>query len=123
MKHLQQELSSQSTPHSKDKLASVSYDYDNRTIGYETYAQAKATIAKNTIPSAPNFELFCVSPAKQEMFSPTSYRSLNCKSNTSEIFISSLYAKQNNLLPSINHLNQPKGSVAILGDTFFSRMI
>jgi hypothetical protein len=27
--------------------------------------------------------------------------------NTSEIFISSQYAKQNNLLPSINHLNQP----------------
>src|SRR5436853_3056407 len=25
----------------------------------------------------------------------------------SEIFISSWYAKQNNLLPSINHLNQP----------------
>ena len=31
----------------------------------------------------------------------------NCKSNTSEIFISSRYAKQNNLLPSINNLNQP----------------
>ncbi|PKK62483.1 hypothetical protein RhiirC2_790311 [Rhizophagus irregularis] len=29
------------------------------------------------------------------------------ESNTSEIFILSQYAKQNNLLPSINHLNQP----------------
>ncbi|CAB4411241.1 unnamed protein product [Rhizophagus irregularis] len=37
-------------------------------------------------------------PARQEMISPTSYQSSNCKSNTSEIFISSLYAKQNNLL-------------------------
>ena len=58
-------------------------------------------------------------PARQEMISPTSYQSSNCKSNTSEIFISSLYAKQNNLLgplpyapsartlSSINHLNQP----------------
>ncbi|PKC51588.1 hypothetical protein RhiirA1_483412 [Rhizophagus irregularis] len=58
-------------------------------------------------------------PARQEMISPTSYQSLNCKSNTSEIFILSLYAKQNNLLgplpyapsartlSSINHLNQP----------------
>ena len=46
-------------------------------------------------------------PARQEMISPTSYQSSNCKSNTSEIFISSWYAKQNNLLPSINNHNQP----------------
>ena len=67
----------------------------------------QVTIAENTMPSAPNFEPACISPARQEMISPTSYQSLNCKSNTSEIFISSRYAKQNNLLPSINNLNQP----------------
>ncbi|PKY57771.1 hypothetical protein RhiirA4_479102 [Rhizophagus irregularis] len=66
-----------------------------------------ATIAKNTIPSDPNFEPACIPPARQEMISLTSYQSSNCRSNTSEIFISSLYAKQNNLLPSINHLNRP----------------
>ncbi|PKY31816.1 hypothetical protein RhiirB3_449621 [Rhizophagus irregularis] len=59
-----------------DKLASVSYDYDSRATDYETYA----TIVRNT--------------SKQEMISPTSYQSSNCK----EIFISSLFAKQNNLL-------------------------
>ncbi|GES86602.1 hypothetical protein GLOIN_2v1834454 [Rhizophagus clarus] len=60
----------------RDKLASVSYDYDSRATDYETYA----TIVRNT--------------SKQEMISPTSYQSSNCK----EIFISSLFAKQNNLL-------------------------
>ncbi|RGB35900.1 hypothetical protein C1646_814399 [Rhizophagus diaphanus] len=59
-----------------DKLASASYDYDSRATDYETYA----TIIRNT--------------SKQEMISPTSYQSSNCK----EIFISSLFAKQNNLL-------------------------
>jgi hypothetical protein len=108
MERLQLELSSQSTPHSeKDKLASVSYDYDGRSTGYKAYLSAKATIVKNTMPSAPNFEPANISPARQEMVLPTSYQSSNCKSNTSEIFISSRYAKQNNLLPSINNLNQP----------------
>ena len=106
---LRLELFSQSTSHSeKDKLASVSYDHDsNFTASYENYAQSKMTIAENTMPSAPNFEPDNISPARQEMVSPTSYQSSNCKSNTSEIFISSRYAKQNNLLPSINNLNQP----------------
>jgi len=106
---LRLELFSQSTSHSeKDKLASVSYDHDaNFIASYENYAQSKATVAKNTMPSASNFEPACISPARQEMVSPTSYQSSNCKSNTIEIFISSRYAKQNNLLPSINHLNQP----------------
>ena len=105
---LQLKLLFQSISHSeKDKLASISYNYDTHTILYEAYAQAKATVAKNTMPSAPNFEPANVSPVRQEMVSPTSYQSSNCKSNTSEIFISSRYAKQNNLLPSINHLNQP----------------
>jgi len=63
--------------------------------------------SKVIIPSTPNFEPACISPASQEMVSPTSYHSSNCGSNTSEIIISSLYAKQNNLLPSINHLNRP----------------
>ena len=55
-----------------------------------------ATIAKNAMHSV-----------KQEMFSPTSNRSSNCKSNISRLFISSLYAKQKNLLQS-NHLNHSK---------------
>ena len=75
--------------------------WDNSCFKTET-----ATIAKNTMPSAPNFEPACILPAKQEIILPTSYQSLNCGS-TSEIFISSLYAKQNNLLPSINYLNRP----------------
>ncbi|PKY36165.1 hypothetical protein RhiirB3_458195 [Rhizophagus irregularis] len=83
----------------KDKLASISYDYDTCTILYEAYAQAKVTIAENTMPSASNFEPACISSIRQKMISPTSYQSSNCKSNTSEIFISSQYAKQNNLLP------------------------
>ena len=38
------ELFSQSTSHSeKDKLASISYNYDTRTILYKAYMQAKAT--------------------------------------------------------------------------------
>ncbi|RIA87203.1 hypothetical protein C1645_828137 [Glomus cerebriforme] len=46
------------------------------------------------MPSAPNFEPACISLARQEMISPTSYQLSNCGSNTSEIFISSRYAKQ-----------------------------
>ena len=108
MKHLQLELASQSLLHSeKDKLASISYDYDTRTIGYETYKQDKITIAENIMPSAPSFEPAYIPPARQEMVLPVLHQSSNCKSNTSEIFISSRYAKQNNLLPSIDHLNQP----------------
>ncbi|GES90606.1 hypothetical protein GLOIN_2v1834454 [Rhizophagus clarus] len=101
------ELFSQSTLHSeKDKLASVSYDLDARLTDYETYAQSKATMAKNTIPSAPKFEPAYITNTGQEMISPVLHQSSNCKSNTSEIFISSRYTKQNNLLPSIDHLNQ-----------------
>jgi len=102
------ELFSQSTLHSeKDKLASVSYDHNgNFTSSYENYAQSKA---KDTMPSAPNFEPAYIPPARQEI---VSIRNLwndrsNCKSNTNEIFILSRYTKQNNLLPSINNLNQP----------------
>src|ERR1043165_6371938 len=102
------ELFSQFTLYSeKDKLASVSYDHDARLTDYEIYAQSKATIAKNTIPSAPKFEPAYITNTMQEIISPILHQSLNCKSNTSEIFISSRYAKQNNLLPSIDHLNQP----------------
>ncbi|PKK58099.1 hypothetical protein RhiirC2_796865 [Rhizophagus irregularis] len=74
LERLHLELFSQSTSHSKkDKLASISYDYDTCTILYKAYAQAKATIAENTMPSASNFEPACISP---------------------------ISAKQNNLLPS-----------------------
>ncbi|GES89646.1 hypothetical protein GLOIN_2v1707112 [Rhizophagus clarus] len=105
---LQLELASQSLSHSeKDKLASISYDYDSHTIGYETYKQDKMTIAENIMPSAPSFEPAYISPVRQEMILPTSYQSSAPNETTSEIFISSRYAKQNNLLPSINHLNQP----------------
>ncbi|PKC57881.1 hypothetical protein RhiirA1_471814 [Rhizophagus irregularis] len=100
LERLHLKLFFQSTSHSeKDKLASISYDYDTCTILYEAYAQAKVTIAENTMPSASNFEPACISSIRQKMISPTSYQSSNCKSNTSEIFISSQYAKQNNLLP------------------------
>jgi hypothetical protein len=68
---------------------------------YSCFKTKTATITKNTIPSV-----------KQEIFSPTSYRSSNCKSNISRLFISSLYIKQNNL----NHLNQPKCTVLRLRD-------
>ncbi|CAB4424642.1 unnamed protein product [Rhizophagus irregularis] len=109
---LQLELSSQSTPHSeKDKLASISYDIDgNFTASYENYAQSKV---KDTMPNAPNFEPAYISPTRQETILPTSYQSSSPSQRrseqgiTSEIFISSRYAKQNNLLPSIDHLNQP----------------
>src|SRR3954451_17752883 len=89
------ELFSQSTSHSeKDKLASVSYDHDsNFMASYKNYAQSKATVAKNTMQSAPNFEPACITPTRQEVISPTSYQSSNCKSDTGEIFIMSRYAK------------------------------
>ncbi|GET51402.1 hypothetical protein GLOIN_2v1646421 [Rhizophagus irregularis DAOM 181602=DAOM 197198] len=91
------ELFSQSTSDSEnDKLASVSYDYDTRSVSYEAYLSAKATIAENTMPSAPKFKPACISvtSGNQEMIPPTSYQSSNCKSDTGEIFISSRYAKQ-----------------------------
>src|SRR5256884_5530121 len=76
------ELFSQSTSHSeKDKLASVSYDHDaNFIVSYENYTQSKATVTKNTMPSAPNFEPACISPARQEMVSPISHHVFNQKS-------------------------------------------
>ncbi|CAB4480970.1 unnamed protein product [Rhizophagus irregularis] len=94
---LRLELFSQSTSDSeKDKVASVSYDYDTHSVSYETYLSAKATIAENTMPSAPKFEPACISvtSGNQKMISPTSYQSSNCKSDIGEIFISSQYAKQ-----------------------------
>src|ERR1043166_247176 len=113
LNRLHLELFSQSTSHSeKDKLASISYDYDARSVSYEVYLSAKATIAENTMSSAPNFEPACISPTRQETILPTSYQSSSPSQRrseqgiTSEIFISSQYAKQNNLLPSIDHLNR-----------------
>ncbi len=68
------ELFSQSTLHSeKDKLASVSYDLDARSTGYETYTQVKTTMAKNTIPSALKFEPAYITNTGQEMVSPISF--------------------------------------------------
>jgi hypothetical protein len=108
IKRLQLEFASQSFSHSeKDKLASVSYDSDCRSSSYEAYAQSKATVAKDTMPSALNFEPAYISPTRQETILPTSYQSSAPNETISEIFISSRYAKQNNLLPSIDHLNQP----------------
>ncbi|CAG8786126.1 4609_t:CDS:1, partial [Cetraspora pellucida] len=109
--YLHLELFSQSTSHSeKDKLASISYNDNTRTISYEAYKQVKITMAENTMPSAPNFEPAYISPARQEMISPTSYQSSNWprgamhRRNTGKLFISSLYVKQ------------PKGTVLRLGD-------
>jgi len=102
------ELFSKSTSHSeKDKLASISYNYNTRTISYEAYKQVKMTMAENTMPSAQNFKPAYIPPTGQKMILPTSYQSSVPNETTSEIFISSLYAKQNNLLPSINNHNQP----------------
>ncbi|RGB36022.1 hypothetical protein C1646_741956 [Rhizophagus diaphanus] len=93
IKRLQLEFASQSFSHSeKNKLASVSYDHDPRLTDYEIYAQSKATIVKNTMPSAPNFEPAYISPAGQEMVSPTSYQSSAPNETISEIFISSRYS-------------------------------
>jgi len=86
-------------------LASVSYDHDaNFTASYEAYAQSKATIAENTMPSAPNFEPACISPVRQEMVSLISHQSSNYKSDIGKLFISSQYAKQ------------PKGTMLRLRD-------
>ncbi|RGB25081.1 hypothetical protein C1646_772229 [Rhizophagus diaphanus] len=83
--HLHLEFFSQFTLHlEKDKLASISYNYDTYSISYEAYLSAKATIAENTISNTPNFKLTYISVtfSNQEMISPTSYQSLNCKSDT-----------------------------------------
>ena len=79
----------------------------NFTASYENYAQSKtgATVAKNTMPSAPEPACISVTSGIQETISPTSYQSSNCKSEpASELFISSHYAKQ------------PKGTVLRLGN-------
>ena len=78
----------------------------NFTASYENYAQSKANIAKNTMPNALERYPMQRSASAPDIRNLWNDRS-NCKSNTSEIFISSRYAKQNNLLPSINNLNQP----------------
>ncbi|RGB22433.1 hypothetical protein C1646_776106 [Rhizophagus diaphanus] len=71
------------------------YDYINYLKHKRHQLFDRLAIARNKIqcnyimPSAPNFEPAYISPARQEMISPTSYQSSNCKSNTSEIFISS----------------------------------
>ncbi|UZO07064.1 uncharacterized protein OCT59_027367 [Rhizophagus irregularis] len=72
---------------------------------YSCFKAKTATIAKNTMSSAPNFEPTCISPTSYHSSGP----SQRCSEPgvTSKVFMSSLYAKQNNLLPSINHLNQP----------------
>ncbi|GES80343.1 hypothetical protein GLOIN_2v1479550 [Rhizophagus clarus] len=105
---LRLELFSQSSSHSeKDKMASVSYDHDaNFMASYENYAQSKATVEKNTMPSAPKFEpaYISVTSGNQEMVSPNSYQLSNYKSDTGELFISSQYAKQ------------PKGTMLRLRD-------
>ena len=80
------------------------YDYDSRSTSYETYRQVKATMAKDTMPSAPNFEPAYIPPARQEMVLPISHQSTNYKSDTGKLFISSLYAKQ------------PKGTMLRLRD-------
>ncbi|CAB4473490.1 unnamed protein product [Rhizophagus irregularis] len=111
LNRLRLELFFPSTSHSeKDKLALISYDYDARSVSYEAYLLAKATMAKNTMPNAPDLNPFRVSPARQEMIPPTSYQSSNWprgathRSDTGKLFISSLY------------INQPKGTVLRLED-------
>ncbi len=61
MKRLQLKLLFQSTLYSeKDKLTSISYDYDTYSISYKIYMQVKVTIVKNTMSSALNFETTCI---------------------------------------------------------------
>ena len=95
-------------------MASVLYDYNaNFIANYKNYIQSKATVAKNTMSAY-------ISNARQKIVSPISITNGNDqKSETlnrtippSEIFISSIYAKQNNL----NNLNQPKGTMLKLKD-------
>ncbi|RGB21633.1 hypothetical protein C1646_777611 [Rhizophagus diaphanus] len=75
--HLRLELFFQSSLHlEKDKLVLISYNYDTRTILYEAYAQIKATIAENTMPSAIKFEPACISPIRQCSASASEIRNL-----------------------------------------------
>ena len=58
-------------------MASVSYDHDaNFMASYEAYAQSKATVEKNTMPSAPKFEPAYISPARQCSASAPEIRNL-----------------------------------------------
>ncbi|CAB4473253.1 unnamed protein product [Rhizophagus irregularis] len=90
-------LFSQPTSHSKkDKLASVLYDHDgNFMASYENYAQFKA---KDTMPSAPNFESTCISvtSGNQKKVSPI-YCSLNHRFQdvyTSQLFFTPKFFEQ-----------------------------
>ena len=87
IKRLQLELFSQSISHSeKDKLASVSYDVDCHSTSHEIYAQSKATIAENTMLSAPNFEPAYIPPSRQRSASAPEIRNLwNDRSNMPNI--------------------------------------
>ena len=68
-------------------MASVSYDHDvNFIASYKNYAQSKATVAKNTMPSAPNFEPACISLIRQRSASAPEIRNLwNNRSNMPNI--------------------------------------
>ena len=61
-------------------MVSISYDYDTRSVSYEAYLSAKATIAENTMPSATKFEPACITNAGQKMVLPISHHVLNQKS-------------------------------------------
>src|SRR5437870_883897 len=53
---------------------------------YKNYAQSKATVAKNTMPSAPKFESAYISPARQHSASAPKIRNLwNNRSNMPNI--------------------------------------
>ncbi|PKY58358.1 hypothetical protein RhiirA4_512204 [Rhizophagus irregularis] len=88
------------------------YDYISYSKHKRRQLSDRLAIARNKIqcnyimPSAPNFEPACISitSGNQEVISPTSYQSSNCRSNIGKLFISSQYVKQ------------PKGTVLRLGD-------
>ena len=65
----------------------VSYDHDaNFIASYENYAQSKATVVKNTMPSVSNFEPTCISPIRQHSVSAPEIRNLwNNRSNMPNI--------------------------------------
>jgi len=64
----------------------ILYDYDTCTILYEAYAQAKATIAENTMPSTTKFESAYISPTRQRSASALEIRNLwNDRSNMPNI--------------------------------------
>ncbi|PKC09362.1 hypothetical protein RhiirA5_415790 [Rhizophagus irregularis] len=81
-KFYRSELFSQFTSHlEKNKLVLILYNYDTHTILYKAYyAQTNATIAENTMPSAPKFEPACIINARQKMSLPISHHVLNQKS-------------------------------------------